>query len=117
MLRQKDTLGKKGEALTYAYLKKKKYKIIARNYKNVIGEIDIIAKDKDYIVFVEVKSRMSRAFGDPLESVNQEKQNMIRQVAMLYLKEKKILETNARFDVISVLGDNFEDIRHIENAF
>ncbi|MBR1988681.1 MAG: YraN family protein [Clostridia bacterium] len=117
MLQQKDTLGKKGEALVYAYLKNKGYKIIAKNYKNFLGEIDIIAKDKDYLVFIEVKTRMSRAFGDPLEAVNKEKQFKIRQVATMYLKAKRMLDSNCRFDVIAVLGDDFEDIRHIENAF
>ncbi len=117
MLQQKDTLGKKGEALAYAYLKQKRYKIIAKNYKNFLGEIDIIAKDKDYTVFVEIKTRMSRAFGDPLEAIDKNKQFKIRHVATMYLKERRMLETNCRFDVIAVLGDNFEDIRHIENAF
>lgn len=117
MLRQKDTLGKKGEAQACVYLKKKGFKIIAKNYKNAIGEIDIIAKDKDYIVFVEVKTRMSRAFGDPLEVINQEKRNKIRNIATMYQKERKQLESNCRFDVIAVLGDNYDDIRHIENAF
>lgn len=117
MLRQKDTLGKKGETQACLYLKKKGFKIIAKNYKNAIGEIDIIAKDKDYIVFVEVKTRMSRAFGDPLEVINQEKRNKIRNIATMYLKERKQLESNCRFDVIAVLGDNCDDIRHVENAF
>lgn len=117
MLQQKDTLGKKGEALAYYYLKNKGYKIIAKNYKNFLGEIDIIAKDKDYIVFVEVKTRMSRAFGDPLEAIDETKQFKIRQVATMYLKERRLLEVNCRFDVLAVLGDNIDDIRHIENAF
>lgn len=117
MLRQKDILGKKGEALVFAYLKKIGYKILKKNYKNIIGEIDIIAKDKDYIVFVEVKTRTSRAFGDPLEAIDETKQLKIRQVATMYLKQNRMLETNCRFDAISVLGDKFEDIRHIENAF
>lgn len=117
MLQQKDTLGKKGEALAYSYLKSKGYKIIAKNYKNFLGEIDIIAKDKDYTVFIEVKTRMSRAFGDPLEAIDETKQLKIRRVATMYLKERRQLETNCRFDMIAVLGDNIEDIRHIENAF
>ena len=117
MLQAKDILGKKGEALAYAYLKQKGYKILHKNYKNFLGEIDIIAKDKDYLVFVEVKSRMSRAFGDPLEAIDENKQFKIRQVATKYLKERKMLETNCRFDVMAVLGDTFDEIRHIENAF
>lgn len=115
---QKNTFGKIGEIIATDYLKAKGYKIIVNNYKNPLGEIDIIARDKDYIVFVEVKTRMSRAFGDPAEAVNYTKQNKIRQVASLYLKQHRMLEANCRFDVVAVLGqagDN--DIRHIENAF
>lgn len=115
---QKNTFGKIGEIIATDYLKAKGYKIIVNNYKNPFGEIDIIARDKDYIVFVEVKTRMSRAFGDPAEAVNYTKQNKIRQVASLYLKQHRMLEANCRFDVVAVLGqagDN--DIRHIENAF
>lgn len=118
MLQSKDTLGKKGEALACLFLKRKGYRIIERNYKNLIGEIDIIAIDGDYLVFVEVKTRMSRAFGDPLEAINLHKQNKIRQVAMKYLQQKNMLEKSlCRFDVIAVMGDDIEEIRHIKNAF
>ena len=59
---QKNTYGKKGELIAANYLKKQKYKILETNYKNQIGEIDNIAKDKNYLVFVEVKTRISKAF-------------------------------------------------------
>ncbi len=114
---QKDIFGKKGEIIASQYLKNKGYKIIKTNYKNPLGEIDIIAKQGDYIVFVEVKTRTSRAFGDPLEAVNETKQMKIRQVATLYLKQLNRLDTPCRFDVISVLGQTEEEIRHIINAF
>ena len=61
---QKNILGKRSEIIAMNFLKKKGYKILETNYKNSIGEIDIIAKDNDYIVFVEVKGRMSKKFGD-----------------------------------------------------
>ena len=115
---QKNTYGKVGEAIATDFLKQKGYKIIANNYKNKIGEIDIIAKDGDCLVFVEVKARMSRAFGDPAEAVNYYKQQKIRNVATLYLKQHHMLETNCRFDVLSILGQQTDaEIRHIENAF
>ena len=115
---QKNTYGKIGEIIATDYLKAKGYKIIANNYKNPLGEIDIIACDKDYIVFVEVKTRISRAFGDPTEAVNYTKQNKIRQVATLYLKQHRMLNVNCRFDVVAVLGQAGDsDVRHIENAF
>lgn len=115
---QKNTYGKVGEIIANNYLQTKGYKIIAKNYKNQLGEIDLIAKDGDYLVFVEVKARLSNAFGSPLEAVNLHKQNKIRQVATSYLKQHKKLETNCRFDVISIVGqiDDYE-ITHIENAF
>lgn len=111
------TYGKKCEALATSYLKRKGYNIIANNYKNTIGEIDIIAQWNNTIVFVEVKGRTSRAFGDPFEAINYQKQRKIRQVATVYLKSKGKLNSPCRFDAIAVLGDTDADIRHIENAF
>lgn len=115
---QKDTYGKVGEIIAAKHLQSKGYKIISKNYKNELGEIDLIAKDGDYLVFVEVKTRLSKAFGGPLEAVNLHKQNKIRQVATFYLKQHKLLDTNCRFDVVSIVGqiDDYE-ITHIENAF
>ena len=115
---QKNTYGKKGELIAANYLKKQKYKIIKMNYKNQIGEIDIIAKDKDYLVFIEVKTRISKAFGDPLEAIDEEKQFKIRNVATMYLMKNKLLDKQPiRFDAIAILGDTDHEIRHIKNAF
>lgn len=106
--------GKIGENLANYLLREKGLKIIEQNYRNKIGEIDLIALDKDYIVFIEVKARRSAKFGLPCEAVNYQKINKIRNVATLYLKSKGLLEKNVRFDVIDILDGN---IRHIENAF
>ena len=106
--------GKIGEKLAVEYLKRNKYKILEINYANSIGEIDIIAKQHKTIVFVEVKFRNSANFGLPIESVTAGKQNKIKGVALLYLKEKSLTEEPVRFDVISILG---EEISHIKNAF
>jgi len=114
---QKNTYGKAGEIIACNYLKEKNYKILATNYKNKIGEIDIIAKDGDYIVFVEVKARVSKAFGHPLEAVNEQKQFKIRQVAEMFLILKKLTTAHCRFDVISILGFENPEIEHVENAF
>ena len=107
-------LGTKGEVLAKDFLKKKGYKIIEVNFSNQIGEIDIIAKQGETIVFVEVKTRSSNKFGLPSAAVGFHKQNKIRSVALSYLKSTKNLETQARFDVIEA-SEN--EIRHIENAF
>ncbi len=107
-------LGKKGEIEAVNHLKNKGYKILQTNYVNVLGEIDIIAKDNDYLIFIEVKTRTSRKFGRASEAVNFHKQKKIRDVALLYLKKNHELESNVRFDVIEIY-DN--EINHILNAF
>ena len=115
---QKNIFGKKGEIIAKNFLKKKKFKILEANYKNKIGEIDIIAKHKDYLVFVEVKTRTSIAFGDPAEAVDENKQFKIRQVAELYLIEHKLTEKPCRFDVVAILDNETDiEVRHIEDAF
>ena len=106
--------GQIGENIAAKYLKKKKFKILQTNYKNSIGEIDIIAKDEDFLVFVEVKSRNSEKFGRPSLAVTGVKQNKIRQVASVYLIQNKLTEAKCRFDVIEVLE---QEINHIEDAF
>lgn len=107
-------LGVSGETLASNFLKKNGYKIIERNYKNKLGEIDIIASNKKTIVFVEVKARDTIVYGRPSEAVNFYKQNKIRKVAQQFLLENKLDGFPCRFDVIEIVG---EKINHIENAF
>ncbi len=106
--------GTKGELLAINYLKKIKYNIIETNYKNKLGEIDIIAKINNTIVFVEVKERETSLFGRPCEAVDYVKQNKIRNVATLYLIKNKLMDSLVRFDVIEVIDNK---INHIINAF
>ena len=114
---QKNIYGKTSEIIAANFLKKKGYKILAMNYKNRIGEIDIIAKDKKCIVFVEVKARLSKAFGHPLEAINEQKQWKVRKVAELFLSSNNLMNYPSRFDAISILGTEDYEIEHIENAF
>jgi putative endonuclease len=111
-------LGSEGEAIAVQFLKKQGYTIIAHNYKTRIGEIDIIAKDDETIVFVEVKTRSDDAFCAPYESVNTSKRQKIKNVASLYLQKQK-KEFPARFDVISITcrQNGQKAIRHIKDAF
>jgi len=111
-------LGSEGESVALQFLKKQGYTIIQRNFKTQIGEIDIIAKDGETIVFVEVKTRKNDTFGAPYESVNTAKRQKMKNVALLYLKKQK-KELPARFDVISIncLRNGQKDIRHIRDAF
>lgn len=106
--------GNIGESSAVHFLKEKGYQILHTNYTNKIGEIDIVAKEKNYIVFVEVKNRSSNKFGRPCEAVTPAKQKKIRRVASLYLMKTKNTESFCRFDVIEVLDG---EINHIVNAF
>lgn len=111
--------GNIGEAIAYQYLKNQKYKIIQTNYKNYIGEIDIIAKQKDTLVFVEVKYRSSSKFGLPKEAINKSKQKTIYAVATAYLKQNNLIDkVSVRFDCIQIIG-NLEDynLEHLTNIF
>lgn len=107
-------VGDSGEEVACKHLKKKHYKILERNYKNPVGEIDIIAKHKGVIIFVEVKTRTSDFFGLPREAVDEYKQEKIRRVALGYLKRSRAMDSLIRFDVIEVIDGKVE---HIENAF
>lgn len=113
-------MGDKGESFACNFLKKKKMKILERNFQTALGEIDIIARDKNEIVFVEVKTRSSNKFGEPKESVNEHKQNTIRKVAKIYLKKKNLLdEVNVRFDCVALwaIDENDFEVEHFEGAF
>lgn len=112
------SLGEKGEDLASRYLRKKGYKVIARNYKTRLGEIDIIAEKDNMVVFVEVKTRSNISFGYPFEAVNQRKRQKLKKVALLYLKRYP-RQYPVRFDVLSITlrENNNPVIEHITNAF
>jgi len=114
----KDNLnkGRLGEEAAVGFLRKQGYKIIARNFKTKLGEIDIIAKDKDTICFVEVKARSSDKFGLPFESVTGFKQRQISKAAIVFLKDKNLLDSPARFDIVSIWPAQSEP-KLIKNAF
>lgn len=110
-------LGEKGEELAKRFLQKKGYKLIEQNYKTPLGEIDIIAKDKDTLVFIEVKTRESIEFGYPFESVNYAKRQKIAKAAMSYLKRFKEVP-QCRFDVISIFyNSDRPEFELIKDAF
>lgn len=114
----RQSVGKKGEELASAYLEKAGYRIIERNYRCVFGEIDIVAEDGTGIVFVEVKSRRSIAYGPPQLAVGYKKQRKISMVALHYMDARSIQGRDARFDVIAVQFHGSEtSIELIKNAF
>lgn len=111
------TLGNKGEKASAKYLQNKGYEIIICNYRTRYGEIDIIAKDRDVLVFVEVKLRSSSVYGRGLEAITPHKVEKIHQVAMDYIQNNYKEEPACRFDVVEILNSNKMEILHIENAF
>lgn len=111
----KRKLGSQKEILACTFLENNGMTIIRTNYLTKSGEIDIIAKEKDILVFVEVKYRKDTKFGYPEEAVNPKKQRTIRNVANYYMVTEHLsLESPVRFDVVAILGN---EIKHIRNAF
>jgi putative endonuclease len=106
--------GLAGEALAALVLQKKGYRVLHRNWRCKLGEIDIIAADGDAIVFIEVKARGSAAYGRPQEAVTVFKQRQIIKAALSYIKSRGLTSRDIRFDVVSVCGQEVELIR---NAF
>lgn len=114
------SFGALGEKLAAEYLRKQHYKILYKNYKNKLGEIDIIARDGDEIVFVEVKTRSADPYLSGQYAVNQRKQFHIMRTASYYLSKTKCA-LQPRFDVIEVdvirATGTLNKLHHIENAF
>ncbi len=113
------TLGAWGEDRAADYLCQQGMKIIERNFRTPVGEIDIIAKNRKFLVFVEVKTRRSTAFGTPQEAVGARKQRQIIRTAHWYLQNNKNLRLQPRFDVIAILcqSDAAVEVTHIQDAF
>ncbi|MDR1666585.1 MAG: YraN family protein [Bacteroidales bacterium] len=109
--------GKKGEALAAAFLEKKGYTILERNWRNVHQEIDIIARHRDdEIAVVEVKCRSAHPLSEPRLSVTREKQKLLIRAADAYIRKKDI-DAGVRFDIIAVIMSDPVRIEHIEGAF
>lgn len=112
-------LGQRGEELARKFLQKAGYKILESNYCGRLGEIDLVAEDGDCLVFIEVKTRASLAFGHPLESIGFRKQHQLLKVASEYLAERGKEDRFCRFDAVSVLqtGDLAPQFELVKNAF
>lgn len=131
MSKQRQELGKLGEEQAAAYLQERGYRLLARNYRCRLGEIDIVAQDKDVLVFVEVRCRTSGRFGLPQESVQWRKQTRLRRAAQYYLRDAgssavrenppgSAFTGRMRFDVLALLFNRdrqLDRIEHIKNAF
>jgi putative endonuclease len=110
-------LGKKGEKIAYMFLRKKGYEILATNFRFEKTEIDIICRKDKIVIFVEVKTRMNDAFGNPEEAVDPKKQDKIVKTAERFIQMNDMLG-EVRFDVVSVLLDGKkEKVHHVKDAF
>jgi putative endonuclease len=111
-------LGRRGEAMAASYLGRLGYKILQRNVQTRFGEIDLICLDGDRVVFVEVKSRKSQAFGAPELAVGFEKQQKLSRAASVVLMERHWEDRRARFDVLAITWEGQTTrIDHIKDAF
>lgn len=112
-------LGREGEEIACRYLVKRKYEIVTRGFRMFRGEIDIIARDGETLVFVEVKTRADESHGRPEESVTPGKQRQIRRIAQGYLLEHPSPGVDCRFDVVAILFSGPGDYRleHFVDAF
>ncbi|MFR7993669.1 MAG: YraN family protein [Clostridium sp.] len=113
-------IGSFGEALAKDYLISKGYKILNMNFRNKFGEIDIICKKNNLLIFCEIKSRYSNSFGSPIESITCYKQKQIIKLSELYLISKKYYNFNVRYDIIEVIFNTITSshiINHVQDAF
>lgn len=111
-------LGDAGEDLAAAALKKQGYKILERNFTTPLGEIDLVARQGKFLVFVEVKTRKSARFGAPQEAVSPAKQARLKKLADYYLKQKRLESTPVRFDVVAItMASDRTGVEIIQGAF
>ncbi|MBW2707690.1 MAG: YraN family protein [Deltaproteobacteria bacterium] len=118
MTRERLELGARGEALAFEEVKRLGYEVMAKNYRCPLGEVDLVAKDGDTLVFIEIKTRKGRPLGFAKEAVNARKQKQISKVALTYMKANHCCDVSARFDVVAIsVGSGPPQIEVIKNAF
>jgi putative endonuclease len=110
-------LGKKGEDRAAQFLVKQGYRILERNYRTRNGEIDLVMLHEGTVVFVEVKTRTTDAFGAPELAVNARKQGRMIKAALGYIKYKKLHQVPCRFDVVAISSSAAQPVELIKNAF
>lgn len=120
MTQQRINIGKHGEDLARSYLERHNYTILQRNFRCKLGEIDIVAQDRGMVVFVEVRTQTSNAYGPAYNTVTFSKQKQVKRVALYYISKYNLVNTQIRFDVIGItLNPDAEEYQldHIQNAF
>jgi putative endonuclease len=113
----KKILGQEGEDRAAKHLEKQGYKILERNYRTRVGEIDLIALHRGEVVFVEVKTRTNNAYGAPELAVNPQKQSRMIKAALGYIRCKKLHQVPCRFDVVAISVAMEQEVEIIQNAF
>jgi putative endonuclease len=118
LTRERLELGERGETLAFEKITRLGYTHIIRNYRCRLGEVDLVAKDGDVLVFIEIKTRKGRSLGFAKEAVNARKRKQISKVALNYMKTNNCCDVSARFDVVAVaIGSGLPQIEVIKNAF
>jgi putative endonuclease len=111
--------GQEGEATAEHYLRRKGYRIVAKNLRSSLGELDLIAEDGPVLVFVEVKARRTQEFGGAVYAVHRQKQVKLIRLAAQYLARHHLADRTCRFDVVLLQGTDLAapQVEHIQNAF
>ncbi|MGE5808769.1 MAG: YraN family protein [Nitrospirota bacterium] len=110
-------LGQEGEDRAARYLAKQGYRILERNYRTRVGEIDLIVLHQGTVVFVEVKTRTSDAYSAPELAVTPQKQRRMIKAALGYIKHRKFHQVPCRFDVVAISAATEKEVELIQNAF
>ena len=112
-------LGQRGETLGWNFLKKQGYALMEKNYRTRLGEIDVVARKDQTVVFIEIKTRRDTRFGLPEEAVDWRKRQKLSRLAESYLQEKGLEDQPVRFDILSITWDGMREPQFslLEDAF
>ena len=120
MSQERLSIGKKGELLAQEHIRKQGYTLLEKNFRCKLGEIDLIAKDRHMVVFLEVRTKTSTAYGPAYNSVTPHKQRQVKRVALFYIAQHNLVNTQFRFDVIGITLNQESgeyQLDQIQNAF
>ncbi len=119
MSESRQQLGVRGERVAERFLRRAGMKTLARRYRTPVGELDLIMRERDTLVFVEVKTRTDRIWSDPQDAVNATKQRRMARIARWYLRKKHCEDAPCRFDIVAVIipADGEPEITHFPDAF
>ena len=118
MTKERIDLGRLGEDLALKKIKKMGYRCLVRNYRCPLGEVDLVARDGDTLVFIEIKTRRGKSLGYAKEAVGEKKMRQLSKVALFYMKDHGCAEVRSRFDVVAITVEGKrKEIEVVRNAF